>query len=69
MCRIRMLLGFIVGSILIGCGGGGGQKHQPSRPNIVGYARITINWFNNPIDTSSLRGAGIYQGIYPIQQR
>ena len=60
MCLIRMLLGFIVGSIvgsiLIGCGGGRGQKHQPSPPNMVGYARFTINWFNNPIDTSSLRG-------------
>jgi hypothetical protein len=43
---------------LIGCGGGGKQQPslQPLPPAQKGYARITINWWNMPSDTSTLRG-------------
>jgi len=39
--------------VISGCGGGG---KKPLPPVEKGYARITVNWWNTPVDTSTLRG-------------
>jgi hypothetical protein len=53
---------------LIGCGGGGKQQPSPLPlpPVQRGYARITINWWNTPIDTSTLRSRYIPTSIDKI---
>jgi hypothetical protein len=50
---------------LIGCGGGGKQQPslQPLPQAQKGYARITVNWWNTPFDTSSLRGRYIPSSV------
>jgi hypothetical protein len=48
---------------LIGCGGGG---KTPLPPVQKGYARITINWWNTPVDTSTLRSRYIPTSIDKI---
>ncbi len=50
---------------LIGCGGGK-QQPSPVPPIEKGYARITINWWNTPVDTSSLRGRYIPTSVDKI---
>jgi hypothetical protein len=57
---------------LIGCGGGGKQQpslQSPLPPIEKGYARITINWWNTPVDTSSLRGRYIPSSVDKITVR
>jgi hypothetical protein len=56
---------------LIGCGGGGGGKTplppvEKVPPVEKGYARITINWWNMPSDTSTLRGRYIPTSVDKI---
>jgi hypothetical protein len=54
---------------LTGCGGGGKQQPslQPPLPPIEkGYARITVNWWNTPVDTSTLRSRYIPTSIDKI---
>jgi|GEM_PF-2256319 len=54
---------------LTGCGGGGKKQPslQPPLPPIEkGYARITINWWNTPIDTSTLRSRYIPTSVDKI---
>jgi hypothetical protein len=53
---------------LIGCGGGGKQQPSPLPlpPVQKGYARITINWWNTPVDTSTLRSRYIPTSIDKI---
>jgi predicted small lipoprotein YifL len=53
---------------LTGCGGGGKQQPSPLPlpPVQRGYARITVNWWNTPIDTSTLRSRYIPSSIDKI---
>jgi predicted small lipoprotein YifL len=55
---------------LIGCGGGGGKTPLPPVEKVPpvekGYARITINWWNMPSDTSTLRGRYIPTSVDKI---
>ncbi len=39
--------------VISGCGGGG---KKPLPPVEKGFVRVTINWWNTPVDTSTLRG-------------
>ena len=48
---------------LVGCGGGG---KAPLPPVQRGYARITVNWWNTPVDTSTLRSRYIPTSIDKI---
>jgi hypothetical protein len=48
---------------LIGCGGG---DKTPLPPVQKGYARITVNWWNTPIDTSTLRSRYIPTAVDKI---
>jgi hypothetical protein len=48
---------------LIGCGGG---DKTPLPPVQKGYARITVNWWNTPIDTSTLRSRYIPTSVDKI---
>jgi hypothetical protein len=51
---------------LIGCDGGGKQQPSPVPPIEKGYARITVNWWNTPVDTSTLRSRYIPTSIDKI---
>jgi hypothetical protein len=54
---------------LVGCGGGGKKQPslQPPLPPIEkGYARITVNWWNTPVDTSTLRSRYIPTSVDKI---
>jgi hypothetical protein len=53
----------LITTILIGCGGGG----KTPLPYVEkGYARITVNWWNTPIDTSTLRSRYIPTSVDKI---
>ncbi len=55
MLRSSLMLITLSIVLLAGCGGGSKSTQQPVSSVLKGYARVTINWWNYPDDSSTLR--------------